>query len=201
LIIVRFALIAVGTGQFVGTSSGILYLDACRWWVLACYWVGSKAHKRLPTDAPSDIALTLIEPYFMYWIAEQFHSSGVLAVVAGGLLMSGQRLTFLNSTSRVRGLSVWESFVFILNGIVFFIIGLDLPEIVDGLRSNGTSLREAIGYGLLVTAVLILARIISSYAAMIATLIFRLAVAPGQVSQTAFSNALCWAGPACAVVS
>ncbi|HAK29899.1 MAG TPA: Na+/H+ antiporter, partial [Sphingobacterium sp.] len=92
-------------------------------------WFFIQAHKRLPTDAPSDIALTLIEPYFMYWIAEQFHSSGVLAVVAGGLLMSGQRLTFLNSTSRVRGLSVWESFVFILNGIIFFIIGLDLPEI------------------------------------------------------------------------
>ncbi|WP_312742229.1 cation:proton antiporter [Sphingobacterium multivorum] len=181
LIIVRFALIAVGTGQFVWGQAAVSFI-----WMLVggvgigllLGWFFIQAHKRLPTDAPSDIALTLIEPYFMYWIAEQFHSSGVLAVVAGGLLMSGQRLTFLNSTSRVRGLSVWESFVFILNGIVFFIIGLDLPEIVAGLRSNGTSLLEAIGYGLLVTGVLILARIISSYAAMIATLIFRPGVAP-----------------------
>ena len=47
------------------------------------------------------------------------------------------RLVFLNSTSRIRGFSVWESFVFILNGIVFLIIGLGLPEIVEGLRSNG----------------------------------------------------------------
>ncbi|MGJ1326840.1 cation:proton antiporter [Sphingobacterium multivorum] len=123
LIIVRFALIAVGTGQFVWGQAAVSFI-----WMLVggvgigllsgCFFI--QAHKRLPTDAPSDIALTLIEPYFMYWIAEQFHSSGVLAVVAGGLLMSGQRLTFLNSTSRVRGLSVWESFVFILNGIVFF---------------------------------------------------------------------------------
>lgn len=181
LIIVRFALIAVGTGQFVWGQAAVSFI-----WMLVggvgigllLGWFFIQAHKRLPTDAPSDIALTLIEPYFMYWIAEQFHSSGVLAVVAGGLLMSGQRLTFLNSTSRVRGLSVWESFVFILNGIVFFIIGLDLPEIVAGLRSNGTSLLEAIGYGLLVTGVLILARIISSYSAMIATLIFRPGVAP-----------------------
>jgi len=181
LIIVRFALIAVGTGQFVWGQAAVSFI-----WMLVggvgigllLGWFFIQAHKRLPTDAPSDIALTLIEPYFMYWIAEQFHSSGVLAVVAGGLLMSGQRLTFLNSTSRVRGLSVWESFVFILNGIIFFIIGLDLPEIVAGLRSNGTSLLEAIGYGLLVTGVLILARIISSYAAMIATLIFRPGVAP-----------------------
>ncbi|HCX58891.1 MAG TPA: Na+/H+ antiporter, partial [Sphingobacterium sp.] len=123
LIIVRFALIAVGTGQFVWGQAAVSFI-----WMLVggvgigllLGWFFIQAHKRLPTDAPSDIALTLIEPYFMYWIAEQFHSSGVLAVVAGGLLMSGQRLTFLNSTSRVRGLSVWESFVFILNGIVFF---------------------------------------------------------------------------------
>lgn len=181
LIIVRFALIAVGMGQFVWQEAAVSFI-----WMLVggvgigvlLGWFFIQAHKRLPTDAPSDIALTLIEPYFMYWIAEQFHSSGVLAVVAGSLLMSNQRLKFLNSTSRVRGLSVWESFVFILNGIVFFIIGLDLPEIVAGLRANGTSLREAIGYGLLVTAVLILARVISAYAAMIATLIFRPSVAP-----------------------
>lgn len=181
LIIVRFALIAVGMGQFVWQEAAVSFI-----WMLVggvgigvlLGWFFIQAHKRLPTDAPSDIALTLIEPYFMYWIAEQFHSSGVLAVVAGSLLMSNQRLKFLNSTSRVRGLSVWESFVFILNGIVFFIIGLDLPEIVAGLRANGTSLGEAIGYGLLVTAVLILARVISAYAAMIATLIFRPSVAP-----------------------
>lgn len=186
LIIVRFALIAVGMGQFVWQQAAVSFL----WMViggvgigLLLGWIFIQAHKRLPTDAPSDIAMTLIEPYFMYWIAEQFHSSGVLAVVAGSLLMANQRLKFLNSTSRVRGLSVWESFVFILNGIVFFIIGLDLPEIVDGLRANGTSLRDAIGYGLLVTAVLIVARMISAYVAMIATLIFRPSVAPKSRSR------------------
>ncbi|MEJ5103210.1 cation:proton antiporter [Chryseobacterium sp. MYb328] len=114
----------------------------------------------------------------MYWIAEQFHCSGVLAVVCGGLYMSNQRMTFLNSTSRIRGYSVWESFVFILNGIVFLIIGLELPEIVGGLRSEGIPLGTAIQYGFLVTGILIAARIISAYAAMIATIIFRPAVAP-----------------------
>jgi CPA1 family monovalent cation:H+ antiporter len=92
--------------------------------------------------------------------------------------MSTRRLLFLNSASRVRGYSVWESFVFILNGIVFLIIGLDLPEIVEGLRSEGIPLSTAMGYGVLVTAVLIAARMISSYAAMVATLIFRPGVFP-----------------------
>lgn len=89
----------------------------------------------------------------------------------------------MNSASRVRGYSVWESFVFILNGIVFLIIGLDLPEIIEGLRSKGIPLSTAIGYGVLVTVVLVAARIISSYVALVATLIFRPSVTP-QASST-----------------
>jgi CPA1 family monovalent cation:H+ antiporter len=181
LIIFRFAMIAVGTGQLIWHEAALSFF----WMITAgagigllLAWAFVKMHKYLPTDAPSDIALTLIEPYFMYWLAEQLHSSGVLAVVAGGLYMSTKRLIFLNSTSRVRGYSVWESFTFILNGIVFLIIGLELPEIVEGLRSQGIPLSTAIGYGVLVTGVLIVARIISSYIAMLATLIFRPEVAP-----------------------
>ncbi|HEY4154665.1 MAG TPA: Na+/H+ antiporter [Puia sp.] len=183
LIIFRFALVAVGTGQFVWQQAAATFL----WMViggagigLLLAWIFVQAHKRLPTDAPSDIALTLIEPYIMYWVAEELNSSGVLAVVSGGLYMSVRRLFFLNSTSRIRGYSVWESFVFILNGIVFLLIGLELPEIVHGMRSNGFPLRTGIGYGLLVTAVLILARIISSYVALLATLLFR----PGVIPRT-----------------
>ncbi|UOV00035.1 Na+/H+ antiporter [Chryseobacterium daecheongense] len=181
LIIFRFALVAVGTGQFIWQEAASSFL----WMVLGgagigliLGWFFVQVHKRLPTDAPTDIVLTLVEPYFMYWIAEKMHGSGVLAVVAGGLFLSTRRLMFLNSASRVQGHSVWESFVFILNGIVFFIIGLQLPEIVKGIRSEGISLNTAIGYGVLVTGVLIGARIVSSYAALVATLIFRPSVAP-----------------------
>jgi CPA1 family monovalent cation:H+ antiporter len=181
LIIFRFALVAVGTGQFIWQEAALDFT----WMVsggvgigLLLGWLFVKAHKVLPTDAPSDIAFTIIEPYFMYWAAEQLGSSGVLAVVSGGLFMANRRLLFLNSTSRVRGYSVWESFVFILNGIVFLLIGLQLPEIVDGLRADGVPLRSAIGYGVLVTGVLILARIISSYVALVTTYIFRPSVAP-----------------------
>ncbi|NML71356.1 Na+/H+ antiporter [Chryseobacterium sp. RP-3-3] len=186
LIIFRFALIAVGTGQFVWQEASLSFL----WMViggagigLLLAWIFVQAHKRLPTDASSDIALTLIEPYIMYWVAEQFHSSGVLAVVCGGLFMSTRRLIFLNSASRIKGHSVWESFVFILNGIVFLLIGLELPEIVGGLRSEGIPLGTAVQYGILVTVILILARIISSYAAMLATYVFRPSVAPRASSR------------------
>lgn len=181
LIIFRFALVAIGTGQLVWQQVMLSFL----WMViggaaigLLLAWFFVQLHRRLPTDAPSDIVLTLIEPYFMYWLAETLHSSGVLAVVIGGLYMSAYRLMFLNSASRIMGFSVWESFVFLLNGIVFLLIGLELPEIVNALRAEGIPLNTAVGYGLLVTAVLIVTRIISSYASLVATLIFRPGVAP-----------------------
>ncbi|MEP6928403.1 MAG: cation:proton antiporter, partial [Flavobacterium sp.] len=66
---------------------------------------------------------------------------------------------------------VWESFCFVLNGIVFLLIGLDLPEITEGLGE--VSLSSAIGYGILITAVLMVARIISAYGAVVVTLIAR----------------------------
>lgn len=181
LIIFRFALMAIGTGQFIFQKAMIDF----SWMVvggigvgLVFGWLFMLAHKLLPTDASSDIVFTLIEPYFLYWAAEQMHSSGVLAVVTGGLFLANRRFDFLTSASRVRGYNFWESFIFILNGIVFMLIGLALPDIVDGIRADGIPLSTAIGYGVLVTFTLIGARVISSYVALITTLIFRPQVAP-----------------------
>jgi Na+/H+ antiporter len=183
LIIFRFALAAVATGQFVFQDA----LMTFSWMVvggvgigLILGWFFMHAHRLLPTDAPSDIVFTLIEPYFLYWIAEQLHSSGVLAVVTGGLFLANKQLVFLSSTSRVLGYGFWEALIFILNGVVFMLIGLELPEIVTGLRADGIPLSTAIGYGILVTGILIFARLISSYVALLATLVFRPGVAPNR---------------------
>lgn len=181
LIIFRFALVAVGTGQFIFQQAMIDF----SWMVIGGIgiglffgWLFMQAHKRLPTDASSDIAFTLIEPYFLYWIAEQLHSSGVLAVVSGGLFLANKRLTFLSSASRIKGYNFWQAFIFILNGIVFMLIGLELPQIVEGLRADGIPLSTAVKYGIWVTAILIATRIISSYTALLATFIFRPGVIP-----------------------
>jgi CPA1 family monovalent cation:H+ antiporter len=134
-------------------------------------WLFMKAHKYLPTDANSDIVLSLLTPYIIYLAAEEVHSSGVLAVVSCGLLLSNNRHRFLNSRSRIQGVNVWESLCFILNGLVFMLIGLDLPQITKGLEE--TTLLTAIGYGVLITVVLIISRLLSSYGAVIVTLIAR----------------------------
>ena len=174
LIIFRFALIAVATGQFVWYGAALSFC-----WMLAggigigllVGLVFMKMHKYLPTDSNMDIVLTIVTPYVMYILAEEVHSSGVLAVVSGGLLLSNKRHRFLSSASRLRGVNVWSSFVFILNGLVFLLIGLDLPEITAGLE--GVSMIAAIGYGLLITAVLIVVRILSAFGAVFTTLIAR----------------------------
>jgi Na+/H+ antiporter len=183
LIIFRFALAAVATGQFVFQDAMMSF----SWMVvggvgigLLLGWCFMQAHRLLPTDAPSDIVFTLIEPYFLYWVAEKLDSSGVLAVVTGGLFLANKRLVFLNSAARVMGYSFWEAMIFILNGIVFMLIGLELPEVVAGLKANGIPLGAAIQYGVLVTGILILARLISSYTALFATLVFRPGVAPNR---------------------
>ncbi|MCB0686258.1 MAG: Na+/H+ antiporter [Saprospiraceae bacterium] len=176
LIIFRFALIAVATGQFIWSEA----LLSFGWMVLGGVGVGIilgwtffLAHKRLPTDAPSNIVFTLLEPFILYWVAEQMGSSGVMAVVTGGLFLANRRFQILDSEGRIRGFSFWQSFVFILNGIVFFVIGFDLNEVVSGLSQANISIRDGIYYGVIITAFIIFIRIVSSYIALFSTMIFR----------------------------
>ncbi|TGL65766.1 Na+/H+ antiporter [Leptospira sarikeiensis] len=172
LIIFRFAMIAVATGQFVWHQAALHFV----WMVIGGVAIGLvigfiflKAHQLLPTDVDMDIILTFVTPYAMYIAAEETHASGVLAVVSGGLFLSYHRHRFLGSSSRLRGENVWQSLVFLLNGLVFMLIGLDLPEIVSGLKEEGVSFDQATGYGLLVTAFLIFGRLLVGYGALMTT--------------------------------
>ncbi len=174
LIIFRFALIAISTGQFVWYQASFSFV----WMVvggvgvgLVIAWIFMQMQKHLPTDSNMDIVLTIVAPYIMYIAAEEIHGSGILSVVSGGLLLSNRRYLFLSTSSRIRGVNVWESLVFVLNGLVFILIGLELPEIVGGL--GDISLLTAIGYGLLITAALIGSRMLSAYGAVIVTLVMR----------------------------
>lgn len=174
LIIFRFAMIAVATGQFIWQDAAVSFLWMCVGGVGTGIIVGflfKKLHKILPTDANTDVIFTLVAPFIMYLLAEEVHASGVLAVVSGGLYLSSRSHQFLSSSSRLRGINVWESIIFLLNGIVFMLIGLGLPEIISGLGNIG--IYAAFGYGVLVTCVLVVVRIIAGYGAVITTLIMR----------------------------
>ena len=174
LIIFRFATIAAATGQFIWMDAAGSFIWMCIGGVGIGVLIGYlflKMHKFLPTDANTDMVLSLIAPFAMYLGAEELGASGVLGVVSGGLFLSYRNHDFLSSSSRLRAVTVWESFTFLLNGIVFMMIGLDLPEIVSGL--GDTNIYTAIGYGVAVTAVLVVVRIFAGYAAVITTLVMR----------------------------
>jgi len=170
LIIFRYALIAVDTGRFVFHEAAFSFVIVIVMGIATGIVIGMlyfAAHKWLPINTNSDIVLSLTTPYVMYIVAELFHFSGVLSVVSGGLFLSAKNHLFLNYRSRLRGFNVWSTLGFVLNGLVFLLIGLELPSIIKQLGPVG--LPQAIKYGVLITILLIVARLLSTLGASIFT--------------------------------
>jgi monovalent cation/hydrogen antiporter len=170
LIVFRFALAAVITGQFhLGQAAGTFFLVVSMGIVigLAVGLLFYGIHRLLPTTSSIAIVLTLVTPYCMYHAAEHFHFSGVLAVVSGGLFLSSRRQSLLNYRSRVESVNVWTNIVFVLNGLIFLLIGLQLPVITQQLGEIG--LGKAIGYGLAVSLVLVICRLLCTLGASLFT--------------------------------
>ena len=170
LIVYRFALAAVITGQFHFQQAAISFFLVIIMGTLiglAIAFVLYYIHRYLITSSSVDIVLTLVTPYLMYYFAEFFHFSGVLAVVSGGLFLSSKRQSMLTYKSRVQGINVWGNLVFVMNGLIFLFIGLQLPSIVNQL--GDTSLPKAIWYGLVVSFVLIIARFLCTFGASLFT--------------------------------
>jgi len=170
LIVFRFALAAVITGQFymteaVGSFFLVIAVGILIGVVVALIFYA--IHRWLPTTPSIEIVLSFLAPYCMYYFAERFHFSGVLAVVSGGLLLSSKRQTLLTNQGRVQGANVWSTIGFTMNGLVFMLIGFQLPAIIRQLEE--VSLGAAIGYGLLISLVLMVARLMCTFGAVLFT--------------------------------
>ena len=164
LIVFRFALAAVITGRFVWQDAVTDFFVVAGMGIavgLAVAHIMYMIHRFLPTTPSIDTALTLMTPYFMYLAAEHFHFSGIMAVVSGGLFLSYRSHEILTHQSRIQSTGVWATVTFVLNGLVFILIGLELPMIVREL--NGYSIYEAVRYGLIISAVTILIRLVWVY--------------------------------------
>src|SRR6476661_2813425 len=115
LIVFRFALMAVITGQFNLQEASLSFLVVIIMGILMGLLVGAifyVVHRWLPTTSSIEVVLTLVTPYCMYYAAEHFHFSGVLAVVSGGLFLSSKRQSMLDFRSRIQSVNVWTNFVF-----------------------------------------------------------------------------------------
>jgi Na+/H+ antiporter len=87
----------------------------------------------LTEDASIIIAISLLAPYGAYLLAEQLNGSGVLAVVVGGFRMTRVYFRLRTPAARIQSIAFWDMFIFLLNGFVFILIGLQLPEVLDGI--------------------------------------------------------------------
>ncbi|MES2558376.1 MAG: Na+/H+ antiporter [Bacteroidota bacterium] len=170
LIVFRFALAAVITGQFYFQEAAVSFVTVVVMGIATGLLTGLlfySIHRWLPVTPSVDIVLTLVTPYCMYYFAEYFHFSGVLAVVSGGLFLSHRRQTILSYKSRIQSVNVWTSLVFMLNGLVFMLIGLQLPSIMAQL--GDVSVAKATFYGVVISAALILTRLICALGASLFT--------------------------------
>jgi monovalent cation/hydrogen antiporter len=110
-------------------------------------------------DGPVELVVSLVVPYAAYLAGEHAKASGVLAVVASGIYMSRKSTQFFSPAVRLQVNSAWDALTFMLNGLVFVLIGLQLPYVLAGIHgkfSKGT----LIFYGAVFSVVLIVLRII-----------------------------------------
>jgi len=112
-------------------------------------------------DAPIEITISLIAPYFAYLAAEEARASGVMATVACGLYLGHKSSLYLSRGARLTGQAVWETLTFVLNGFVFLLIGIQLPYILAGIRRH--HLGGLLVLGLMFSGVVILLRLIWVY--------------------------------------
>jgi Na+/H+ antiporter len=170
LIVFRFALAAVITGQFHFQEATLSFFVVVVMGTLIGLLVGLIfycIHRWLPVTPSVEIVLTLVTPYCMYYCAEHFHFSGVLSVVSGGLFLSYRRQHMLSYMSRIQSVNVWTSLVFVMNGLVFLLIGLQLNSISAQL--GDISIIEATWYGIAISLTLIITRLICTLGASVFT--------------------------------
>jgi monovalent cation/hydrogen antiporter len=119
--------------------------------------------ERWVDDGPVEIALSLVVPYGAYLAGEAVKGSGVIAVVACGLFLSRRSSSIFSPGVRLQALAVWDAIEFLLNGLVFVLIGLQLPYVLDGIR--GQSKVSLLAYAMVFSAILVLLRMLWMYPA------------------------------------
>jgi len=174
LIAYRYALAASITGGFVFWQAGLQFLLVTGGGIIVGLFVGYILifiHKRIHNYPIVETSLTLLTPFLSYLLAEQVHTSGILAVVSTGLFISWRSPEIFSYETRIQSRVVWDTLIFLLNGFIFILIGLQLPGILKQLPEYKIS--TLIGYGLLISVATILVRILWVFASASLSRLFR----------------------------
>jgi CPA1 family monovalent cation:H+ antiporter len=160
LVLYKFAVAAVATGsfslfeatgRFVLTGVGGLAVG------LAAGWIIREVRSRID-DPPTEITISILSGYAASLPAEELGVSGVIAAVTVGIYMGWHTPQLTTPVMRLQGVSVWEILTFLLNAVLFLLIGLQLPNVIDDV--SGYAAGDLILWGLLVSAVVIVVRLL-----------------------------------------
>jgi monovalent cation/hydrogen antiporter len=166
LVAYRFAVAAVVTGSFSLLEAGGRFVLSVAGGIavgLAVGFVIREARRRLD-NPPLELTISLMSGYFGYLPAEALHVSGVLAAVTVGIYMGWHTPQLTTAQMRLQGQAVWEITFFLLNTLLFTLVGLQLPVILDQLAGYSTG--ELIGWAVMVNLAVIVARFVWVFASL-----------------------------------
>ena len=160
LVAYKVAVAAAVTGSFSVPDAGVRFLVDAGGGILIGLAVGyviAEVRRRLD-DPLIENTISLLSGYAAYVPAERLGTSGILAAVTVGVYVGIRAPGIVSPATRLQGSMLWEVLVFLLNAMLFVLIGLQLPVIVDGLGDYATG--TLVGWGLLVAGVVILTRLV-----------------------------------------
>ncbi|HEX6651198.1 MAG TPA: Na+/H+ antiporter [Thermoleophilaceae bacterium] len=155
LVLYRFAVVAVVTGSFSLVEAVPKFLATGVGGVAIGLLAGRiirEIRARLD-DPPTEITISILSGYAAYLPAEELGLSGVIAAVTVGLYMGWHTPQLTTPVMRLQGVAIWEILTFLLNAVLFLLVGLQLPGVMD--RLAGHSGGELIGWALLVSVVVV----------------------------------------------
>jgi CPA1 family monovalent cation:H+ antiporter len=195
LVAYQAALLAAATATFSPTEAGLQFLVSALGGVVVGLAVGAGITwlRRRLNDTPVEITVSLLTPFAAYLPAQQLGLSGVLATVTAGLYVGWTAPGIMQSEVRLRGRAVWDMVVFVLNGLVFILIGLQLSTILGA--PSGRSPLALIAYGSLIALAVIVVRLVWMFGATYITWwLRRPAQRAGARPQWAHTFVVGWAG-------
>ena len=165
LILYRFAVAAVSAGTFsldkaVGVFAAIVVGEI--FWGIGVGWLMLRL-RRWVKDPHVEITLSILTPFLAYWPPEYMGGSGVLATLAAGLYISWNGLRLISASTRLQGIFFWDLLIYLIEGMVFLITGLQARTLVERIGHYPTF--ALIESAAIVCAVVILARFIWMYPA------------------------------------
>src|SRR5216110_2621749 len=161
----RFAVAAVLTSTFSLGQASLQFLFVAAGGVcvgLAVGWLATQLQKRLD-DPPVQTMFSLLTPYVAYFSGERLHVSGILAVVIAGIYYGWRAPRILSGRMRLQALPVWEMVTFILNGVLFMLIGLQLPQVMNALAPGMAT--RVVELAMVVVLVIVLVRFVWMFGA------------------------------------